>query len=81
MKHDLAVEKGIDPADMEIIVFLLNEDTAMVGDVDYGSTHAVLRVGDTIYDNGFITTVPFDVKYLTRYGTIIPNVWSEEKYL
>ncbi len=81
MKHDLAVEKGIDPADMEIIVFLLNEDTAIKGKVDYGSTHAVLRVGDTIYDNGFITTVPFDVKYLTRYGKILPNTWSEEKYL
>ena len=81
MKHDLAVEKGFDPADMEIIVFLLNEDTAMVSDVDYGSTHAVLRVGDTIYDNGFITEVPFDVEYLTWYGTIIPNTWSEERYL
>ncbi len=81
MKHDLAVEKGIDPDDMEIIVFLLNEDTAMVGNVDYGSMHAVLRVGDTIYDNGFITTVPFDVEYLTRYGKILPNIWSEEKYL
>lgn len=81
MKHDLAVVKGIDPADMEVIVFILSEDTAIKGNVDSGSTHAVLRVGDTIYDNGFITTVPFDVEYLTRYGTIIPNVWSEEKYL
>ena len=42
---------------------------------------AVLRVGDTIYDNGFITAVPFDVKYLTHYGKILTNTWSEEKYL
>ncbi len=81
IKHDLAVEKGFDPADMEIIVFILSDDTAIRGNVDFGSTHAVLRVGDTIYDNGFITTTPFDVEYLTWYGTIIPNVWSEERYL
>jgi hypothetical protein len=81
IKHDLAVEKGFDPADMEIIVFVLNDDTAIWGNVDFGSTHAVLRVGDTIYDNGFLSTIPFDVEYLTWYGTIIPNIWSEEKYL
>lgn len=81
MKHDLAVEKGIDPADMEVIVFLLHEDTAISRKVKSGSTHAVLRVGDTIYDNGFITAVPFDVKYLSRYGKRLINVWSEEKYL
>jgi hypothetical protein len=81
MKHDMAVEKGIDPADMEVIVFLLDDDTAIARKVESGSTHAVLRVGDTIYDNGFIAKTPFDVEELTRYGTIVLNTWSEEKYL
>ena len=81
MKHDMAVESGYDAADMEIIVILIHPDTALVRDVDEGSTHAVLRVGDTIYDNGFLTRVPFDTEYLSWYGMKIPNIWSTKEYL
>jgi hypothetical protein len=81
MKHDMAVESGFDASDMEIIVILIHPDTAIARDVDEGSTHAVLRVGDTIYDNGFLTSIPFDAEYLTWYGTKIQNIWSEKKYL
>lgn len=81
MKHDMALESGYDAADMEIIVILIHPDTAMVRDVDEGSTHAVLRVGDTIYDNGFLSKVPFDADELSWYGTKVTNVWSTKEYL
>jgi hypothetical protein len=81
MKYDMAVESGFDASDMEIIVILIHPDIAIARDVDEGSTHAVLRVGDTIYDNGFLTSIPFDAEYLTWYGTKIQNIWSEKKYL
>jgi hypothetical protein len=74
-KYELAQSYGYQ--DLEIVVIKLNEDTALKADWSNGwPTHAVLRHQNTIYDNGFISRVPFDIQDLSRYGEIIPDQWS-----
>lgn len=75
-KYELAQSYGYQ--DLEIVVIKLNEDTALKADWSRGwPTHAVLRQGNTIYDNGFISDIPFDIEELSRYGEIVPDQWSK----
>ena len=74
-KYELAQFYGYQ--DLEIVVIKLNEDTALKADWSKGwPTHAVLRQGNEIFDNGFISNTPFDIEDLSRYGEIIPDQWS-----
>lgn len=65
-KYRLAKENGYDPF---ILVVKLHEWTD-------GSTHAMLVVGRTVYDNGFISETPFDIDEIERYGVVIADQWS-----
>lgn len=76
-KYELALQYGYNEQDLEIVVIKLTEDAALKADWSNGwPTHAVLRYKDTIYDNGFIATIPFDIEYLDRYGEKVKDVWS-----
>ena len=81
-KFDLAVEAGHDPNDMRVAVIKLHPDIVDLNGLRQNATHAVLLVGDTVYDNGFLaeSDIPFHVSELTRYGREIPNRWSEPRY-
>ena len=77
-KYELAQRYGYNEDDLEIVVIKLNEDTALKADWSKGwPTHAVLRYKNEIFDNGFISRTPFDVKYLSRYGEVIFDQWSK----
>lgn len=81
MKFDLAREAGHNTSDYRVITIRLHPDIVSLRSPD-SPTHAVLEVGDTIYDNGFLAghDTPFHASELKRYGVEIPNVWSEAKY-
>ena len=76
-KYQLALQFGYEESDLEIVVIKLTEDAALKADWSNGwPTHAVLRHKDEIFDNGFISSTPFYVDGLTRYGETIADVWS-----
>jgi hypothetical protein len=73
LKYKMMKEQGYNP---EIVILYLHYN------VEYfmGATsplHAVVVEDDLIYDNGFISTIPFDRKYLERYGREVPDSWSD----
>lgn len=79
-KYALALKFGYNERHLEIVVIKLSEDAAVKADWSNGwPTHAVLRYGNTIYDNGFISDIPFELEELLtpRYGTQVPDVWSK----
>lgn len=77
-KYWLALQHGYAEKDLEIVIIKLNEDAALKADWSNGwPTHAVLRHKNEIFDNGFISPIPFYVEDLSRYGIIIPDRWSK----
>jgi hypothetical protein len=73
LKYEMAVEQGYNP---EIVVVRLHEEVEYLRGAS-SPLHAVLLVDGTVYDNGFLTRVPFDLEYLDRYGVRVPDVWSD----
>jgi len=73
MKYEMAVERGHNP---EIVVVRLHKEVEYFREAS-SPFHAVLIVDGTVYDNGFLATVPFDREYLQRYGQEVPDVWSD----
>jgi len=72
------------PIEMRVVTIVLNDDTLdrrggpLFG---YGKDkHAMLLVDGTIYDNGYLTDVPFDYEYFSHYGREIDNMWSPKEY-
>ena len=68
------------PIEMRVVTIVLNDDTLdrrggpLFG---YGKDkHAMLLVDGTIYDNGYLTDVPFDYEYFSHYGREIDNMWK-----
>lgn len=55
----------------KVIVIRLHNDTR---------THAVVLSGSTIYDNGFLSDMPFDLVDLAHFGMIVPwqKRWGEQ---
>ena len=55
----------------EIVVIRIHDDTR---------THAVVLSGSTIYDNGYLSDIPFDLADLDHYGRRIPwdPAWGEQ---
>jgi len=76
-KYELAIQNGFNESDLEIVVIKLTEDAAIKLDWSKGwPTHAVLRYKDEIFDNGFISDIPFYIEDLPRYGVKVKDVWS-----
>ncbi len=72
------------PIERRVFTIVLNDDTLdrrggpLFG---YGKDkHAMLLVDGTIYDNGYLTDVPFDYEYFSHYGREIDNMWSPKEY-
>ncbi len=72
IKYEVGFEKGYRG---EIVIIRLHKDIEYLRRAT-SPHHAVFVLDGTVYDNGFISETPFDLKYLDRYGTKIPDVWS-----
>ena len=81
---DLIAKSKHKPSEMRVVTIILNDNTLdRRGGPRFGygkDTHAMLLVDETIYDNGYLTNVPFDYEYPSHYGREIDNVWSPKKY-
>jgi len=71
-------------SEMRVITIVLNDDTLdRRGGPFFGygkDKHAMLLVDGTIYDNGYLTDVPFDYEHPSRFGREVANVWSPKEY-
>ena len=79
-KYKLALQYGYDENDLEIVVIKLSQSMsyrAYWPENGGWPTHAVLRYKDQIYDNGFISNMPFHKIFLTRYGEQVKDRWSK----
>ncbi len=81
---DLIAKSKHKPSEMRVVTIVLNDDTLdRRGGPRFGygkDMHAMLLVDGTIYDNGYLTNVPFDYEYPSHYGREIDNVWSPKEY-
>lgn len=81
---DLISESSNQVSEMRVVTIVLSDATLdKRGGPRYGygiDKHAMLLVDGTIYDNGYLSNMPFDYEDLSYYGDEISNVWSLEKY-
>ena len=75
LKYEMALKSDRNP---EIVILRLDEEVIYLRGAS-SPYHAVLVVDDTVYDNGFLSYGSFDRKYLKRYGTEVPDIWSDHR--
>lgn len=82
--YDLAAEAENPPKQMRVVTLLLSDGTLDTrGGPKYGygkDSHALLLVDGVLYDNGYLSNMPFDYKDLAFYGEEIDNIWSPNEY-
>ncbi len=81
---DLIAKSKHKLSEMRVVTIILNDDTLdRRGGPRFGygkDKHAMLLVDGTIYDNGYLSDVPFEYEYSSDYGREIDNVWSPIEY-
>ena len=72
-KYELLEDQGLKS---KIVIIRLHKDVEEQRNAA-SPLHAVLVYDGEVYDNGFISEIPFDLEDLDRYGVQVPDVWSD----
>jgi hypothetical protein len=73
MKYELAESQGIKG---EIVILRLHREIEYWREAT-SPLHAVYISNGIVYDNGFLSDMPFDEIYLDEFGNRVPDVWSD----